>query len=67
MKEETRLEAAFGFWQFIYVNAAVAEDDLVTGSFAAKAARQTLQLWVSFCNEFRQRERHDIIEQKPSP
>ncbi len=49
------------------MNGAISVDSPVSGSFAAKAARQTLQLWVQFCNEFRRRERREIIEQKPSP
>jgi hypothetical protein len=49
------------------MNAAMAVDGPVTGSFAAQAARHTLQLWVDFCNEFRRRERREIIEQEPSP
>ena len=63
----SRLETAFSFWHFNSMNVAIPAEGPVTASFAAKAARQTLELWVTFCNEFRRRERQEIIEQKPSP
>ncbi|MBI2949225.1 MAG: hypothetical protein HYY23_16410 [Verrucomicrobia bacterium] len=38
------------------------------GRVPATAATQTLlRAWVASCNEFRQRERREIIEQPPSP
>ena len=34
---------------------------------ATAANRQILELWVRLCNEFRQRERREVIEREPSP
>lgn len=38
-----------------------------TSGPAATATRKLLRTWIASCNEFRQRERREIIERVPSP
>lgn len=57
------------FWHLGNVNAvAIPQNASVETSVAATMATQKLlRTWIGLCNEFRQRERREIIERVPSP